>query len=307
MPRIVTNQSAVTVYKNLSRSENALDASMERLASGLRINRAADDAAGLAISESFRAQIKGANMAIENINNAINFINTADGYLQNVSDILGRMEELAVQFGDATKADPEGTLDSGDLHNINVEFWQLCTELTAIIGDGSTGVDNFARAKYNAAAIFTDQPRDFQVGPDAGQIFSIPAGSLDLANDTQFEQLQILMNDYFTAGDTVGEPIALGEYGDSTVGTLAEIQGAIAQVSSFRALMGSYMSQLRFTMAGLQNYSENISAAESRIRNVDVALEATNLARNQILVQAGTAMLAQANQLPQNVLQLLGR
>jgi flagellin len=288
MARIVTNQSAVTVFKNLTRSESGMMGSMERLASGLRINRAADDAAGLAISESFRAQIKGSNMAAENINNAIFFINTADGYLQNLSDILGRLEELAVQYGDATKSDPAGDGTEGDLYNINIEFKQLAAELNSIVTE---------RAKYNSAAIFTADARNFQVGPDAGQVFQIEEDTLDLSS---FENLGELM-------EWEDSTIEVGEQGESDVGTIATIQGAIGEVSSFRALMGSYQSQLQFTLTGLQNYSENISAAESRIRNVDVALETTSFARYQIMTQAGTAMLAQANALPQNVLQLLGR
>lgn len=302
MSRIVTNQSAVTVFKNLSRSESNMNNSMERLASGLRINRAADDAAGLAISESFRAQIKGSNMAAENINNAIFFINTADGYLQNISDILGRLEELSVEYGDATKADPNGDGDSGDLHNINVEFRQLVSELSSIIGDGSVDPANNARAKYNGAAIFTNAQRDFQIGPDAAQIFRIAEDKLDLANGGDFASLQDLM-----AFDTESGIVEVGDPDDVTVGTIASVQTAIGEISSFRALMGSYQSQLQFTLTGLQNYSENISAAESRIRNVDVAMETTSFARYQIMTQSGTAMLAQANALPQNVLQLLGR
>jgi len=303
MARIVTNQSAVTVFKNLTRLEVGMNSSMERLASGLRINRAADDAAGLAISESFRAQIKGSNMAAENINNAIFFINTADGYLQNISDILGRLEELAVEYGDATKADPNGDGDSGDLHNINVEFRQLVSELSSIIGDGTIDPANNARAKYNGAAIFTGgADRDFQIGPDAAQIFRIDDGKLDLANGDDFASLQELM-----AFDTETGVITPGDPDDVEAGDIATVQTAIGEVSSFRALMGSYQSQLQFTLTGLQNYAENISAAESRIRNVDVALETTSFARYQIMTQSGTAMLAQANALPQNVLQLLGR
>lgn len=272
MSRIVTNTSALTVFKSLSRNTGKLAGSAERLATGLRINRASDDAAGLAISETMRAQIKGADMAVENINNAVNFINTAEGYLQNISDVLGRMEELAVQYKDDTKS-------TDDKANINVEFQKLASELDTIVS---------TRAKFNSASIFGSTAKTLAVGPDGGQTFTIAGTDLDMASNTGFSAVS-------GSGKSLASNVTVGN-----------VQTAITQVSKFRATLGSYQSQLQFTMTGLQNYSENISASESRIRNVDVAKEATNFSRYQIQVQAGTAMLAQANALPQSVLSLLG-
>jgi flagellin len=302
MAQIVSNQGSISAYKNYSRSDSALSAATSRLSSGVRIQRAADDPAGLAISETFRLQLRGVGAAEGNIDNALNFLNTADSWLQNVSDILGRMEELAVQYGDATKSDPENSGDSGDLANINIEFRQLVAELNAIVGTGETGAANNARAKYNGAAIFTEAQRDFQVGPDAGQIFQTIEGQLDLLSSDQFENLQELLN--FDAESYVIEP---GEADDTTSGTLFTVQESNAEVSSFRSLLGAVQSQLQFIKTGLAGYSENLSAAENRIRNVDLAQEISNYTRQQILTQAGLAMIAQANTQPQNVIQLLGQ
>ena len=271
MARIVTNVSSLTVYKSYSRNNRSMAASAERLATGLRINRAADDAAGLAISETMRAQVRGADMAIENINNAINFINTADGYLQNISDILGRLEELAVEYIDGTKS-------TADKSNIDVEFVKLTDELENIADE---------RAKFNGQKIFQNARLTLQVGPDAGQTFVIASASRNLLGVADFTSIAV----------SGGVSLAAK--------TVDDVQKAVAAVSTFRATLGSFQSQLQFTQAGLENYSENIAAAESRIRNVDVAKESTAFSRYQIQVQASTAMLAQANALPQNVLQLL--
>lgn len=271
MARIVTNSSA-SVYKSYSRNSSNLAKSAERLATGLRINRAADDAAGLAISETMRAQVKGSDMAVENISNAVNFINTADGYLQNVSDVLGRLEELAVQYADDTKS-------TSDKDNISVEFSKLTDELYKIATE---------RAKFNGMKIFDADHLTLQVGADSGQTFSIASGDRGLTGASDFMSVA-------TAGGHTAGAISVGQ-----------VQGAITKISTFRATLGPYQSQLQFTQAGLENYSENIAAAESRIRNVDVAKESTQFSRYQIQVQASTAMLAQANALPQSVLQLMG-
>jgi flagellin len=262
MARIVTNTSANTVYKNYSRNQSALSSSMEKLATGLRINRASDDAAGLAISETLRSQVKGTDAAVDVIANATNFINTADGYLQTVNDMLGRMEELAVSYNDATKS-------TQDQANIKAEFDALNAELTVNID---------AQAKFNGNTIFDGLARTFQVGANAADTFVIDAGSM-------------------AAVSTSVNGLAVTD--------IAGIQAANTAVSTQRANLGAAQSQLNYKSTALQNYSENVSAAESRIRNVDVAKESTNFAKNQILVQASTAMLAQANANSQNVLSLL--
>lgn len=263
MSRIVTNTSANTVYKNYSRNNMALSSSIEKLSTGLRINRASDDAAGLAISETLRSQVKGTDTAIDNIANASNFINTADGYLQTANDILGRMSELAVQYGDGTKS-------AADKTNIGTEFDALSTELDNINTD----------AKFNGTAIF-GAALDFSVDANGTQ-FTIAATALAAPNATTIAALS----------------------GDGTA-SLGNVQTAIAAVSTQRAELGAAQSQLNFKSTALQNYSENVGAAESRIRNVDMAQESTKLSRNQILVQSSTAMLSQANSSAQSVLSLL--
>ncbi|GMV82427.1 MAG: hypothetical protein AMXMBFR7_36110 [Planctomycetota bacterium] len=261
MSRIVTNSAAVTVFKNYSRATAGLASSAEKLATGLRINRASDDPAGLAISEGMRAQVKGANMAAENIGNANAFINTADGYLQNVSDILGRLEELGVEYGDPTKS-------ADDLLNLSAEFSELATQATEILNN----------AQYNGLSIFA-------------------ADLSGLVVDADGNVQDILGLD----GSSV-----LTDLGNLDIADVSTVQDAVTTLSSQRGLLGASQSRLNYTLTGLENYSENISAAESRIRNVDIAKETTNLSRYQIQVQASTAMLAQANSSTQNVLSLLG-
>ncbi len=265
MSRIVTNSSANTVYKNYSQNSMKLASSAEKLATGLRINRASDDSAGLAISEGMRAQVKGSDVANDNISNAVNFLNTADGYLQTVSDILGRMEELAVSKGDGTKS-------TNDKANIDAEFKTLSTQLNDI------ATANIP--KFNGTALF-GAALTIQTGANSADSITLSATTLSTA----------------ASFSTVANV--------TTAASVSNVQAAIAGVSTLRATMGSDQARLNYQASALQNYSENISSAESRIRNVDMAKETTNFSRYQIQVQAGTAMLAQANQLPQNVLSLL--
>jgi flagellin len=262
MARIVTNSSAITVFKNYNRAQVGLASSAEKLATGLRINRASDDSAGLAISETMRAQIKGSSMAVENINNANSFINTADGYLQNVNDILGRLEELAVEYSDFTKS-------SADLGNLSSEFDALKTKATAIMGAAST---------YNGAAIFSASARTIAINAE-GTTESV--SGLDPSAVTT----------------------ALGS---AVIGTPSTIQTANTAVSTMRGNLGASQSKLNYTLIGLENYVENVSAAEGRIRNVDMAKETTTFSKQQILGQSGLAMLGQANASAQSVLRLLG-
>ena len=264
MSRIVTNTNANSVYKNYTRNETALSSSLEKLSTGLRINRASDDAAGLAISETLRSQVKGSDAAVEVIANATNFINTADGYLQNVNDMLGRLQELAVAYNDGTKSVSDKT--------------NLATEATALVSE-MTAYDS--QATFNGTLMFDATNRTFQVGADSG--VTIDVQGIGLTDITS----------------SVGAI-------DITSGTaLSDIQTAIASVSTQRASLGGDQSRLNFRSTALTNYSENAAAAEGRIRNADIAKESSMFSRNQILVQASTAMLAQANQSSQSVLSLL--
>jgi flagellin len=258
--RINHNISAMIGTGALETHNKSLSRSLEKLSTGLRINRASDDAAGLAISENMRAQVKGTDAAVDVIANATNYINTADGYMQTANDMLNRMEELAVAYNDGTKS-------QSDLDNLQAEFDALNEELT-------TNID--AQAKFNGDAIFSDSDRVFQVGANEGEEFTV------------------------TATGTISDMV-----GSLDITDLDTIKDASTAVSTVRADLGAAQSQLNFKSSALQNYSENISAAEGRIRNADMAKESSTFAKNQILVQASTAMLAQANSTTQNVLSLL--
>jgi flagellin len=262
MARIVTNTNAVTVFKNYNRAQVGLASSAEKLATGLRINRASDDSAGLAISETMRLQIKGSNMAEENIHNANSFINTADGYLQNVNDILGRMEELAIEYADFTKS-------STDKGNLTAEFTALKAKAASIMG---------ATTKYNGESIFLS----------AARVIAIDAEGTKLT------------------ATGLSPATVKGKLSSLAIGTISTVTSANTAVSTMRGSLGATQAKLNFTLIGLENYVENISAAEGRIRNVDMAKETTNFSKYQILSQAGLAMLGQANASSQGVLQLLG-
>jgi flagellin len=259
MSRIVTNTSADLVYMYYQQNNSALSSSLEKLSSGLQINRASDDPAGLAISENERLQEGGTNAADDVIANANNYINTADGYMQTVNDMLGQMEQLAVSYNDSTKS-------ANDQTDLNTEFTALENEMNNIT----------SQAEFNSVLLFSTNALSFQVGADAEDTFSITSTG--------------------TITSLVGA-IAITDIG--------QIQNAAQSVANARATLGADQIQLNYQSTAQMNYETNISAAESRIRDVDVAEEATVYAKEQILTQSSTAMLAQANASPQNVLTLL--
>jgi len=259
MSRIVTNTSANLVYMYYEQNNAALGSSLEKLSSGLQINRASDDPAGLAVSENERLQINGTSAAINTMANANNYINTTDGYLQTINDMLGQMEELAVSYNDSTM----GVQEQDDL---NVEFNALSSEMNDIT----------SQAEFNSVLLFQDVNLSFQVGADAEDTFSI------------------------TGTGTITQMV-----GAVAITDISQIQTATANVATARAQLGALQVQMNYNTTAQQTYETNISAAEGRIRDVDVAQESTNYAREQILVQSSTAMLAQANAIDQNVLSLL--
>jgi len=279
--RIYTNSSAFSVWKNYNKSVDLLGKSMSRLSSGLRIVRPSDDPAGLAISEKFRSQIRNSAMAAHNIENKISYIHTADSWLQSMHTILDRMGELAIEAYDGTKT-------QADRANLQLEFDQLQEEIGTI-------VDN--RAMYNTAALFQGGGVVVQVGPDAGQTFS--EASIDLRSNGSGTTGWRSTFDVAISGASVGSAM------DQASTALGVVNAAIVHLAGVRATLGAEESRLDHTLEGLRNYEENLTAAESRVRNVDVAKETAEFSKQQILVQAGTAMLAQANAMPQNVLQLI--
>jgi flagellin len=267
--RIQNNIEAFNAHRNLSGTESKIAQSMERLSSGYRINRAADDAAGLAISERLRSQIGGLDQAQRNAQDAVSLVQTAEGSLTEVHSMLQRIRDLAVQY-------KNGSLSTNDRTAIQSEVSQLASEIERI---GST-------ADFNGIKVLnTTQTISFQVGADDGQVISVSLISLGAV----------------TGG------LGVSYFSLSTTGAtdIAEIDAAIDVVSSQRAQFGAVQNRLGYTLDNAAIYQENLTASESRIRDVDMAKEMVNFTKLQILQQAGTSMLAQANQSSQGVLSLL--
>ena len=283
--RINNNISAMNTYSRLTSAQGAQSKSLEKLSSGLRINRAGDDAAGLGISEKMRGQIKGLNQAVRNAQDGISLIQTAEGALNETHSILNRMRELTVQGLN------EGTNTSEDLGQIQKEMNSLSKELTRIS----------ATTQFNQKTLLDTEDNEFkfQVGANDGQTVSVIIGKMDAAT------LGVASG---TTEDSVTNAIITGADDAITVAAdaLDTIDTAITTVSNQRALLGATQNRLDHTINNLTTTSENLSAAESRIRDVDMAKEMMEFTKNNILNQASTAMLAQANQMPQGVLQLLG-
>ena len=266
MPQTInTNVSSLNAQRNLNTSQTSLATSMQRLSSGLRINSAKDDAAGLAIADRMNTQIKGINVAIRNANDGISLAQTAEGAIATVTDVLQRMRELAIQA-------QNGSNGTSDRTNLDTEFQQLSQEITRIA----------SQTKFNGTAI---------VGSGAGtQIFQVGANNGDTMTITT------------TTVTTVTGDLLTAAAGSTAVDA---IDTALNTLTTSRATYGAAMSRFEFAISNLRITGENQSAARGRIMDADFASETANLSRAQILQQAGTAMVAQANQLPQNVLALL--
>ena len=262
--RIQNNVEAMNAHRNLSNTSAKIATSMERLSSGFRINRASDDAAGLAISERMRGQIGGLGQAQRNIQDGVSLVQTAEGNLDEVHSMLQRVRELAVQY-------KNGTLGDSDKAAIQTEVNQLASEIERI---GTS-------AKFNGVTLLADDTAiTFQVGASDGETITISTISL---------------------GSSVGADFATLSADDA----ISAIDAAINNVSAARATFGAVQNRLDHSMNATAVYQENLVAAESRIRDVDMAEEMVNLTKQQILQQAGTAMLGQAKSAPQSVLSLL--
>jgi flagellin len=259
--RIQSNVEALGAHRNLNETSSKIAKSMERLSSGYRINRAADDAAGLAISERMRSQVRGLNQAGRNIQDGVSLVQTAEGNLDEVHSMLQRVRELAVQY-------KNGTLSESDKSALQTEVNQLASEIERI----------GASAKFNGVTLLADEDGlvTFQVGVNDGD--EITFSTISLA-------------------DKLGTITDLDD--------IEAIDDAISAVSEARASFGAVQNRLEHALTSTQVYAENLTAAESRIRDVDMAAEMVNLTKNQILQQAGTSMLAQANQAPQSILSLI--
>jgi flagellin len=273
--RINANIAALNANRNLSVTNGQLSKSLEKLSSGYRINRAADDAAGLAISEGLRSEIRGNAQAQRNAQDGISFLQTAEGALTEVHSMLQRMRELAVQAANTTS---DGTAEQG-------EVTELQTEITAI----------GARTKFSGITVFADfttNALNFQVSANAAT-----AEQVSISSDLTLSSASVAGVDISTIDLTTSDATAQA--------ALTVLDTAIKAVSTTRATLGSVQNRLEHTVANLGVAVENLTASESRIRDVDMAEEMVTYTRNNILSQAGTAMLAQANQMPQSILQLL--
>jgi len=262
---INTNVASLNAQRNLSTSKESLAVSLQRLSSGLRVNSSKDDAAGLAIADRMNAQIRGINVAIRNANDGISLAQTAEGALATLSDVFQRMRELAVQA-------QNGSNGSGDRVNLDTEFQQLSDEVTRLA----------TQTKFNGKAIVGADAGTtvFQVGPNNGDTLTIVTA-----------QVSTVGGDLLTAGAASTAVDALDT--------------ALDTITTSRATYGAAMSRFQFAISNLQITGENQAAARGRIMDADFAAETANLSRAQILQQAGAAMVAQANQLPSQVLALL--
>ncbi|HEY1393402.1 MAG TPA: flagellin domain-containing protein [Methylibium sp.] len=282
MPQTInTNIISLDAQRNLNSSQSSLAISMQRLSSGLRVNSAKDDAAGLAIATRMDSQVRGMNVAIRNANDGISLAQTADSALGSVTNALQRMRELAVQAANSTNS-------GSDRDSLNQEFQQLGSEIQRVLGGTS----------FNGATI---------LGGSAGAL-TFQIGANTTANDTiTVTTTNMTTNASITAVTTGGANSSI----DSTVNAagvssvITALDGAINTINSQRAVFGATQSRFESIITNLQSASENQTAARSRIMDADFAAETANLSRAQVLQQAGNAMVAQANQLPQQVLTLL--
>ena len=279
---IRSNPMSLNTQKTLRQSQKMMNRSLERLSSGFRINKAADDAAGLAISENFRAQIKSFNQARRNANDGISMLQVAEGALNEISNMLTRMRELSVQASN-------DTLISRDRTFLNSEYSALKAEIDRI-----SEVTEF-NGKFLVNGAISASAVEFQIGIEA----------------TSNDRLAVTLSNVGT--EKLGSQSSASHLDDTHVllktdarNSLDIIDQAINEVAQQRSSIGAHQNRLNSTIINLANSAENITAANSRIRDVDVAEESANMTRNQILVQAGSSMLAQANQAPQAAMQLLG-
>ncbi|WP_294636673.1 flagellin domain-containing protein [uncultured Aquabacterium sp.] len=280
MPSIInTNINSLNAQRNMSTSQSSLATSMQRLSSGLRVNSAKDDAAGLAIAERMNAQVRGMNVAQRNANDGISMAQTAEGALGKVGDALQRMRELAVQARNATNG-------SSDKDSLNKEFQELSKEITRVLG-GTT---------FNGQAILGGGAgaKDFQVGANTTTDDVITVTTTNMTSDASITAVTGSTSSIGSAATSASLKVVIDN-----------IDQAIDKVNSERAMYGATQSRFDSVISNLQVSVENQTAARSRIMDADFASETANLSRAQILQQAGNAMVAQANQLPQQVMSLL--
>jgi flagellin len=279
------NMSATYANRTLGVSQADLGKNIEKLSSGMRINKAGDDASGLAVSEKLRSQVRGLNQAVKNIQNGISFIQTSEGYLQETQDILHRMRELAVQGAN-------GVYTAEDRMQIQVEVSQLVDEINRIASHAQFNGMNIMTGAF-ARNSSVGRNMSFQVGANMDQAETVYIGTMTA------QSLGLIgaqgTNEMLSISTTEGANTAIGK-----------LDTALKVVSKQRADLGAYQNRFETAAQGVAVASENLQAAESRIRDTDMASEMVSYVKNQILSQAGGAMLAQANTRAQSVMQILG-
>jgi len=278
MPTTInTNMASLSAQRALQSTDSSLGTSMKRLSTGLRINSAKDDSAGLAIAERMTSQVRGMTVASRNANDAISLAQTAEGSLGKVGESLQRMRELAVQSANSTN-------DTSDRANLNEEYTALATEVSRVLEGTKFNGKNLLNASASDMA--------FQIGADTDATDRITVALRDM-----------------TAGTGMAAAITGADASISTVDaaltTISNLDAAIDEVTSARSNLGSVQNRFESVVANLATSQENITAARGRITDADFAVESANLSRAQVLSQAGNTMLAQANQQPQQVLSLL--
>ena len=294
MSVINTNTAANITANALTKNERAMSQAMERLSTGQRINSASDDAAGLAISSRMTSQVNGLNMAVRNANDAISLVQTADGAISEMTSMLQRMRELAIQADN-------GTNSTTDLTALDVEFEALKGEIDRIALNTEWNGINLLDGSGGSSGTFS-----FQVGANASQAISLTIKDFEKDNGTAtagvFENLGSATT--YTDDSNDLEALDIGSAGNHTT-AITNLTNAITRVNAQRATMGAVINRLEYAADNLANVSQNTSASLSRVLDADYASETTELARTQIIQQAATAMLSQANQQAQTVLALL--
>ncbi len=275
---INTNVASLNAQRNLGNSQSALSTSMERLSSGLRINSAKDDAAGLGISDRMTSQIRGLNQAVRNANDGISLAQTAEGAMGEVTNILQRMRELTVQSANDTNS-------SADRQSLQDEVASLLTEIDRIS----------ATTEFNGKYVLNGS---------AGASMTFQVGTRGTTND----KITVSLGTFNMDGSTLGvSGLTVASFAGKSVGSvLGAIDKAIASVDTARGKLGAVQNRFESTIANLSNIAENVTAARSRILDADIAQETSNMTKQNILQQAGVSILAQANQSPQLALSLLG-
>ena len=280
------NLSAMFASRQLGQTSEANTKSMEKLSSGMRINHAGDDASGLAVSEKMRSQVRGLNQAATNAQNGISFLQATEGYLQETTDILQRIRELSVQSSN-------GIYSSEDRMQIQVEVSQLVAEVDRIA----------SQAQFNGMNMLTGRfARETGENTVTGSMWLHIGANMDQRSRVYIGTMTAKAVGIRNIGDESIMSLSTPDSANRAIGTLDE---SLKKINKQRADLGAYQNRLTYTVKGLGIGAENLQAAESRIRDTDMATEMVEYTKNQILTQAGTAMLAQANQSTQSVLSLL--